>query len=74
MRRETQRTERKNLRALRHEAPNLDRPTTLRLDTVKTNPCFRYEGKTGEELNLVIFKDNHMNNRINEELSTRPFH
>jgi len=24
---------------------------------VKTNPCSRYEGKTGEERNLVIFED-----------------
>jgi len=24
--------------------------------TVKTNPCFRYKGKTREERNLVIFK------------------
>ena len=41
--------------------------------TVKTNPCFRYEGKTGKMRNLVIFKDNPMNNHINGELSTRPF-
>jgi len=32
------------------------------------------EGKTGEERDLGIFKDNPMNNHINGELSTRPFH
>jgi len=42
--------------------------------TVKTNPCFRYEGKTEEERNLIIFKDIYTNNHINGELSTRPFH
>ena len=43
-------------------------------NTVKANPCFRYGGKTGEEHNLVIFKDKSMNSHINGELSTRPFH
>ena len=42
--------------------------------SVKTTPCFRYEGETGEERNLVIFKDTSMNNHIKGELSTRPFH
>jgi len=42
--------------------------------TVKTTPCFRYEGETREERNLVIFKDTPMNNHIKGELSTRPFH
>ena len=42
--------------------------------TVKTNSCFRYGGKTANERHLVIFKDTHMNNHINRELSARPFH
>jgi len=42
--------------------------------TVKTNPCFRYEDETGEERNLVNFKDTSMNNLINGEFSMRPFH
>jgi len=33
--------------------------------TLKTNPYFRYEGKTGKERNLVIFKDKSINNHIN---------
>jgi len=41
--------------------------------TVKTDLCLRYEGKTGKERNLVTFKDAPMNNRIDGELSTRPF-
>jgi len=40
---------------------------------VKTNPCFWYEGKTGNQHNLVIFKYITMNNNINGELSARPF-
>jgi len=40
----------------------------------KTNLYFRYEGKTGEERILVIFRDIPMNNHINGELWTRPFH
>jgi len=40
----------------------------------KKKPCFRYEGKTGEERNLVIFEDTFTNNHINKELSTRRFH
>ena len=41
----------------------------------KTNPCFMYEGKRREELNLVIFKDiPAMNSHINGKLSTRPIH
>jgi len=40
----------------------------------KKYPCFRYEGKTGKERNLVIFTDTLMNNLINGEFSTRPFH
>ena len=44
------------------------------LNKVKTTLCFRYEGETGEEHNLVIFKDTALNNHINGELSTRPFH
>jgi len=39
-----------------------------------SNPCFRCEGKTEEERNLVISKDTPMNNHINGELSTRPFY
>ena len=42
--------------------------------TVKTNPCFTYEGKTGEEGNLVTLKDTPKNKCINAELSTSPFH
>jgi len=42
------------------------------ISTVKTNPCFSYEGKTGEERNLVIFKDTPMNNYMNGDLSARP--
>jgi len=42
--------------------------------TVKTNPCFRYEGKRGEYRNLVTFRNTGMNNHIKGELSTRPFH
>jgi len=42
--------------------------------TLETNPGFRYEDKTGEERNLVIFEDAFMNNHINGELSKRPFH
>jgi len=42
--------------------------------TVKTNPCFSCEGKTRDELILVIFEYTPMTNHINEELSTRPFH
>ena len=37
-----------------------------------TNRCFGYEGKTGEERYLVIFKDT-PNDHIDGELSTRPF-
>ena len=49
------------------------RHTEIR-STVKTNLCFRYEGGTGEERVLVNFKDIPMNNHINGELSTTPFH
>ena len=44
--------------------------------TVKANSCFRQKGKTGEERNLVILKDTHMNlnNHFNGELSTRHFY
>ena len=42
--------------------------------TVNTNPCLRYEAKTGEERNLVVFHDILMNNHINGELSTISFH
>jgi len=42
--------------------------------TVKTNPGFRDEDKTGKERNLGIFKDTPMNKHINGELSKRPFH
>jgi len=45
----------------------------IRSPDLKTNPCFRYEGKTGKECNLVIFKCKSINNRLNGELSTRPF-
>jgi len=38
------------------------------------NPCLRYEGKTREDRNLVIFKDTLMYNHINGELSMRHFH
>ena len=41
---------------------------------VKTNSCFRYEGKTGGGGNLVSFKDAPMNNHINRELPKKPFH
>jgi len=33
-----------------------------------------YASKTGGKGDLVIFKGTPMNNHINEELSTRPFH
>jgi len=46
----------------------------VNMQTVKTNHWFRYEGKTGEERNLVIFKDTPMNNHIKEAILTRPFH
>jgi len=42
--------------------------------TVKSYPCFRFEVKTGEEPNLIIFKDTPMNIHVNGELSTGPFH
>jgi len=42
--------------------------------TANTNPSFGYEGETGEERNLVIFKDTPMNKHINGELLTRPSH
>ena len=29
--------------------------TSFKTSQKKTNPCFRYEGKTGEVRNLVIF-------------------
>ena len=41
---------------------------------IQTRPTLRYENKTGEERNLVIFKDIPMNSHITGELSTRPFH
>jgi len=36
--------------------------------TVKTNPCFRYEGQTGEESNLVVFTDSPKDNHVNDKL------
>jgi len=42
-------------------------------NTVNINSCFRYEGKTRKELNLVIFKNIPRSNYINGELSTRPY-
>jgi len=44
------------------------------VETVKTDPCFRYENETGEERDLVIAKIYPINNHMNGELSTRPFH
>jgi len=41
------------------------------VNTAKTNPCFKYEGKTAEERNLVIFKDTPMNDHILMESSRR---
>ena len=57
---------------------------------VKPGPFFRYDGRKGKSflrfihryscilikglLNLGTFKDTRMNNHINGELSTRPFH
>ena len=41
---------------------------------LKTNPSFRYDGKTGEEHTLVILQDTSMSNYINGELSARPFY
>jgi len=35
--------------------------------------CFSYEGKTGEERDLVIFNDTPMNNHVNGELLMKRF-
>jgi len=46
--------------------------------TVETNSCFRwshicfrYEGETGGERNLVSFEDKPINDHINENVSSR---
>ena len=43
----------------------------MRLFTVKTDPCFGYEGKMGQKRNEAIFKDKLSNNCINEKVSSR---
>jgi len=40
------------------------------VEQVKTDSCFGYQGKTGEERNLLIFQYTPMNNHINGELTT----
>ena len=52
-------------------AANCFRPT--RCHTLKSNPHFRCESKTEEELNLVVLNDTPMYNHTKGELS-RPFH
>jgi len=49
-------------------------PVTKPFFPCSKNEPLRYEGKTDERRNLSIFKDYSMNNHINGELSTRPFH
>jgi len=41
--------------------------------TVKDNPCFKYERKTGEERILFIFKDTFMNCHGNGEALDKTF-
>jgi len=43
------------------------------LGVLGKNESLFWVGKTGEERNLVIFKDTPMKSHINGELSTRPF-